>query len=446
MSQDLSLRTSPHYLDGVFWTLLGVPDVWAIVNSPMCLYEVLQEKGYAEHDWSQSLAGGQGVPRLYSTASLSGVGQLDLAPQSVVFDSLRTGIARQRPGMLLVTEMTPLKLVEDDLDAYAQVLTRELEVPARHVACNTYTRDALDGFEACLVALAAQVPVAGGLEPDTVAVIGHPWDRDQEDHRASVRTMEHLLADLGLHVAPTWPSGVPLKSLARAATARFLVALPLGWRAADLLAQRTGATVVRTGLPIGLGGTAAWLQQVGAATGREAQAQQAIEAGLHGAVPRLSHVVATVLTGKRVLVCAEPGLADGLRKFLTELGMEALGPMYRCRTLPGVQARLPDDPERPPVQHFDPSVRSVAELLEAEARIAPVDLVLGSSWERATAHHAGVPFLELGFPSLHHRPLTPAPFLGFDGALHLAGRIADALLVGRFEASLRRAAAARGAP
>ncbi len=197
--------------------------------------------------------------------------------------------------------------------------------------------------------------------------------------------------------------------------------------------------MIRTGLPLGLSATSQWLRVVGQATGREAAAEALIRDGLDRVVPRLAHPVARVLAGKRAVVCAEPALADGLRCFLGDVGVEVASIVYRCRSRAGVEGRLPPDPDRPPVRHWDPSARSLAAVMAEAARDDPVDLLIGSSWEREAALRAGVPFLEIGFPSVHWRPLVPSPRLGFEGALHLTQRMLQALLDARYWSGTRRA-------
>ncbi len=151
---------------------------------------------------------------------------------------LRAEVARgRRCGLLLVTEMTPLKMAEDDMEPVAASLSEVVGAPARYVGIETYSRDGLDALDRCLEAVALSVRVDRPTDPQSVAVIGHGMTRAQEDERADAAVLEDLLRGLGLRPCPTWFSGEPFDALGRAAGAGYLVALPSGLRAAEVLAR-----------------------------------------------------------------------------------------------------------------------------------------------------------------------------------------------------------------
>jgi len=316
----------------------------------------------------------------------------------------------------------------------AEEIAKRVRAPATVVKFFPLTRDALDGFSACLCALAESLPDAsckGGR--DSVGVIGHLLDRTEADQLANVQELESLLTALGVKVSAVWTSGQPLSRLAEAGSSRRLIALPLGEPAAARLAERSGASVLSAPLPIGLAGTSRWLRRIAARFDRKPQAERFIAARLEALVPLIGPMVSRVFAGRRVLVIAEPALAEGLSEYLEELGMEALGPLWRCRR----QDALPKSVRKraqPGPRLYDPSQESLQGFVDQALREGPVDLVIGSSLEREMLSGRGLPFLELGFPSFQYRPLVPSPDLGFSGALHLAHRLSLKLAEARPEA------------
>jgi nitrogenase molybdenum-iron protein alpha/beta subunit len=248
-------------------------------------------------------------------------------------------------------------------------------------------------------------------------------DRREPEHTANVAEIVRLLTSLGLEDPVVWTSGRRVAELHEAASCDFLIALPYGRAAAHALAERTGAQVLEAELPIGLEGTASWLRAVGEFVNRQKEAQEVIRKNLAEVVPRIAPMVPRVFARKRVAMVAEPALADGLCAYLQELGMEVVGPLYRCRDATAVGKQ--GERTSMNIRSFDPSVHTVTELV----RTAPhLDLMMGSSREHEVVVRRNVPFVELGFPSFHYRPLVDDPYVGFAGALHFAHRISMKLV------------------
>ncbi len=423
MNRDFSKRTSPNFLHGLGFTLLGVPDLWMVVDCPRCLAEIYQQSGFTEHAWRQTLMRLDGKDRLFST-DLTAANPDDKRLDEILprLEALARG--ESRPGLILVSESVPARIIGVDLVDYADRIAEATGVTCRAVQTLTLNRDGYDAFEASLVELASALPSPAESTLDgSVAIIGHFHDRDEEDHRADCTELRTLVEGLGARVSSIWTSGESTHEMARALCASLLVALPSGRRAARRIAERSGATVLETRLPVGLEGTANWLRQLGDALDREGAAEQLIERNLRKTTPILAPLVARELVGRRVALVAEASLAVALADYLRELGVEVIGPMLRQRRASSEHPKL----------GFDPSVGSLDALLDEASANEPVDLVIGSTWEREAVANRGLPFVELGFPSFHHRPLLPTPVLGFTGALHFVERLTMALADARFQ-------------
>jgi len=157
---------------------------------------------------------------------------------------------------------------------------------------------------------------------------------------------------------------------------------------------------------------------------------------LREVVPPIGPLVPRAIAGRRIGVVADPALAEALCSYLAELGAEVVPPLVRCRREESVAAAL-RGPRPGGVRPHDPSLDSLGAWVRAAGADGPLDLVVGSSRERELLKSSGVPFLELGYPSVHWRPLVAAPNLGFAGALHLAHRISNRLADTGFERMAR---------
>lgn len=265
--------------------------------------------------------------------------------------------------------------------------------------------DWLDGWAAALEALAGSLPLAqGDLRPGSVAVVGLMLDRREADRQADRDEVVRMLAALGLDVCATWPAFDGTAGMVGAGRAQTLLALPHGLEAARILAARTGAHVVATGLPIGLAGTAAWVRQVGQATGNATAAEAFVDAELDRIAPRLEWVVPHGLLHRRLLLGGDaPGVAAWAEAF-RELGCEIAGVRLSGGTLP--------------------ADCGLAVMDAVPAVPGAVDLCIGDRGCFADAARGGIPALERGFPCPGEHFLLPAPTLGFEG---LAGRVEAAV-------------------
>lgn len=228
-----------------------------------------------------------------------------------------------------------------------------------------------------------------------INLIGYVCDRLEADHLANLRILRELAAGLGLGVNAVFVGPGETRGLRRAWAAKYNVAFDYGVKAAESLAGRYAQKTVRVSYPIGLGGSTAFLRELGRATGRARAAEACIAAQLRQAVPPIQ-AVRGVCLGKRVGVCAESQKLPGLLEFLGDLGMK---PVW-------VQAK--DKPEAAPSRPED------------------VDLIVGSSVEKYR-YGRSVPVYEFTYPCFDRHCLTPEPDLGFEGAVRLANNLANLL-------------------
>ena len=85
---------------------------------------------------------------------------------------------------------------------------------------------------------------------------------------------------------------------------------------------------------------------------------------------------------------------------------------------------------RSPVR-WDQDLSEIREMWTRQAQDG-VSLVIGTSNERAAAQSLGVPFVEMGYPSLITHALYDSPWMGFNGVLWLANRLHNLLAEYRY--------------
>ena len=161
--------------------------------------------------------------------------------------------------------------------------------------------------------------------PRTVAVVGHLMDRNEGDHLANIAEMQRMLQSLSLETVSVWLSGQDCSDLRRVEEADIIVSLPYGRAAARRLAKRTGARLVETELPFGLPKTVRFMRDVGAAAGKDREAEAFIDAELSRVVPRLKWIIPQYFLNRRTGFMGDPYLLGGFRDIAEDLGMKVEG-------------------------------------------------------------------------------------------------------------------------
>ena len=237
-----------------------------------------------------------------------------------------------------------------------------------------------------------------------------------------------MVRALGLELDSVWLSGGSFSELQQATRSATLLAFPLGRKAAAHIADKTGAAVVEADVPFGLQKTAEWLRAVGAATGKQTQAEQLIERELERATRKLEWAVAHFFLGRRVAFCGQPDLLGGFVQLAGELGMEVLelsSPALRPAWLEPESLLSPQSGSAPIALDFDEPAQLQMERWFQPGGRRP-DLVIGNT-ELMQSLPSSVAGVELGFPSTTDHAYFDRPFLGFRGYLCFVQRMATAM-------------------
>lgn len=430
------LPVTPPFLDGLYLGINAVPDAWLVVDAPAGCYFKL-ERIALNHDLNSTLFHPLARHRIAQT----GIDYPDLVmgTEQKVRDIVRRVVQVASPPMVFLTETSVTQVTSNDLSGVAEDLARELERPVVFIRPDLFNGDYLDGYEAFLNVLAKQVrAMSGQLEPDVLAVVGYLFDRNEEDHHANTSEMKRMALAMGYREVVIWLDGSDIASLMRVGSAATLVALPCGQKAARLIAKQTGARVVELGLPVGISGTANWVRSLGRALGRDAAAEAFCRVELERLVPEADRIRESWLQDRRVAIAAEPELALGLLDFLSEMGMEVPLVVARSRR-EGRVGRLLEAASRLGV-HVEVLYDPTASGLRARLRsLGALDVVVGSSQERAAAWPTGAGFVEIGYPSFITHAFHPRPFVGFSGVRNLLTEIGNAIRAKEFSSAFKEA-------
>ncbi|MFO0759634.1 MAG: nitrogenase component 1 [Byssovorax sp.] len=426
---------------GLFLATNAIPDAYAMIDGPDCVFRKT-EWVHGKHDWRSTLLDGLGHHRVVNT--LMNAEQVIKNKGEELAARIRKVGALPGSALVLVCSMPHVMIIGLQYDKILRRLQPEVSPQLIEVPSRSLDGDWLDGYAEALAAIAENIDVRGARpDPEKVAVIGHLMDRTEEDQAANVREIERMLGALGLTPSSVWLSNRPYAHLAEAKDAGTLLAFPLGRRAAELLAARTGARVLPVEVPFGLGRSGRMLRAVGRALGREAEAERFIDAELRRLTPRLEWVVGHVFVGKRVAFSLPPELFGGAAQIAAELGMEPVlfASSASDRTL---DTDLAAELGAAPPALFAPSKAVLQQALGALVEAGELDLAVGDSDFCDQVIHR-VPCVEMGFPAHFDHALFERPSLGYRGWICLVDRLAQALSRGARTLEVQRSRAEQSA-
>jgi nitrogenase molybdenum-iron protein alpha/beta subunit len=408
------------YLVGVYLAVNAVSDACVIVDGPNC---VMPKADFiaGNHDLYSTLLSADGRHRVICT--MTNPLPQEPEPERKLL-ALLAGAREGGFGAALLTGLPFMKLAGIDYDGIAAAAGAG--VPAAGVPYKAFDSDWLDGYAEALDALVGALPPGKARRKKrSVALVGYLADRGERDHAANLAELKALLCLCGLELACVLPSGSDFASLSRALEAGVVAALPYGRKAAARLAARTGAKLVETGLPMGFSGTAAWLQALRRACGLRGPLPPAVLARSRAAAAAVSPLL-DALAHRRVLFAGDPYLFQAFASFAGDLRMRVTAAFLDSFPRPLKAAR-------PEVLHFAPESAEAPRALAGLRRYSRPELAVGNTFAATEGYAAGLPFVELGFPSYSHHCLADEPFLGFAGAAALAGRLLNGLKAGPYD-------------
>jgi len=407
------------YLMGYFLAANAVKDLCAVVDGANC---VMQKVDLLEgnHDLFCTLLSPDGRHRAVCTM----VNPLnpDKNPEKKLSALLRSLAAHGGYGAVTVTSLPFCRMAGMDYAGIAGAVQGKTPVAA--LPPMPPEADWLDGYADTLYTLARSLPLAGKKGRLKAAVVGYMFDRNEFDHLGNLKELKRLLGLAGLDLVSVWPSGGGCAELSRAGEAGLIISLPYGRKAARTLAARTGAKLLETGLPLGLGATSAWLAAARSAAGLKGPLPAALHAE-EAAAAALLRPALRLLQNRNIVFCGDPWLYGAVAAFAGELCSEVSAAFFNC-----APRQLGPAP-KPGALLFAPAPDDAAAALLALGRYRRPDLAVADSFAWQQGLTGGAPLAELGFPSYARHCLADEPFLGYAGAARLAARLVNALQGGR---------------
>lgn len=397
---------------GVMVAVNAISDAYGIIDGPGCsTYRSYMVHG--RHDWNSTMLSCTGYHRLqYAGVSAHTIaGDTEGMMREVVH---KTG-ALKHSGVVLITALPMCTITGPDYKRIAA----EIETPAFEIAERSIDGDWFEGFATALYALADGMELkGGGKNKRNVAIVGNFMDRCEGDHLGNLSEFKRMCAALGLNLVSIWPSGGSYKDLQEVRHAGTILSLPYARKAARRLAERLKSDLIETDVPFGLQATQDWMRAVAKPLGRSKEAEAFIDKELERVVPRLEWVIPYAFINKKLVFSGDPYLLNGIRGICEELGMRLSG-AYLTGRKPADAADLPNAFYEPRITQFKEGWAKHLANGEADILIANTDAL--------SITKPDIPWLEFGFPSIWTHSLAEEPFLGFNGFLTFAGRLAKAM-------------------
>lgn len=403
------------------WTYEGPPHVGAmrIATAMAGVHYVLhapQGDTYADLLFTMIERDAKRPPVTYTTFQARDLG----ADTAELFkNAAREAYERFRPEALLVGASCTAELIQDDPGGLARALG--LPIPVVPLELPAYQRKenwgAAETFYQLVRALAGPSapppgtprPARDPAAPPSCNLLG-PTALGFR-HRDDVTEVRRLLDRLGIEVAVVAPLGAWPSDIARLGEADFNVVLypEIAGQAARWLGRTFGQPAVTT-VPIGIGATRAFIEEIAALAGVDPAPALA---GEPSRLPWYSRSVdSTYLTGKRVFVFGDATHAIAAARIAAEeLGFEVVGL--------GTYSRELARDVRAAAQSYGIEALITDDYLEVEAKVAELEpeLVLGTQMERHIAKRLGIPCAVISAPvHVQDFPARYSPQMGFEGA------------------------------
>jgi nitrogenase molybdenum-iron protein alpha/beta subunit len=418
--RDFSARHVVSYSVGVYLAVNAVRDLFLVVDGPDCVYNRTQYL-QGNHDYLSTLTSVGGFHRVINTAL--DPARVLVSREKELGDLLVQVSGETEVGAALITSLPLASVLSIDYDRLCAQARRSTAKPVLHVPGKSLSDDWLGGYAETLDVLAGNISLEGA-DPaeEKLAVVGHLFDRNEQDCLGNVRELKRLLRLLDLEPVAVWPDGGDFDDLRRIKDAGTILSLPYGRQAARTLAGRLDARLVELELPFGLRASESWMRQVAAAFGREEQAKAVIAAELEKVLPSLEWVVPFLFQERRFGYIGDPHLLPGFLDMV-----EMFGGSTAFAVVTNFEHHLAgfDPAARAAKVLIEPRMEELLEFLESSLEAPGVDCLVTNSTCIEAARPDRHAVVEFGFPSYNRHALYDRPSLGFNGFLAFADTLAN---------------------
>ncbi len=296
-------------LTGIIWLHRKIQDAFfLVVGSRTCAHLIQSAAGvmiFAE-------------PR-FATAIIDERDLAGIADANEELDRVVRRLLERRPDirMLFLVGSCPSEVIKLDLSRAAERLTREFlpQVRVLNYSGSGIETTFTQGEDACLAALAPQLPAAGANDPASLLVVGCLPDVVEDQ-------FARMFSAMGLPQVEFFPPRSSRSLPAIGPNTRFLLAQPFLTDTARALELR-GARRIAAPFPFGVEGTTAWLQAAAETFAISADAFEQATLGARERATRALQRYRERLQDKRIFFFPDSQLEIPLARFLSrELGMQ----------------------------------------------------------------------------------------------------------------------------
>ncbi|MFP4656650.1 MAG: nitrogenase component 1 [Candidatus Woesearchaeota archaeon] len=390
------MKRNHTFLTGMYMAVNAISDAFLIMDGPDCAYKKIElfEKN---HDFMTKIFKRDGRHKI--SATVTDVNHVIDERHDQIIDSILNVASCEDSGVVFISSEPMVALTGVDYDMLADEAQKSTEKKIIPIPYQSLDKDWLDGYSYVLERIAERIDFPStDRKKDKVAVIGHLFDRNEGDNLGNVREIERMLKAISLDPCSIWLSGSRYDKLAKAAEAEYIIKMPYSGRAADIIAERTGAKIIDVGIPFGFENTSQWLRIVATTVGRESEAEAFINNELKAIMPLMEWLVPVYFQGKRIAFAGDPHFASAFVRAFSEL---------------------------------DSVVTEIIAYSTSDRKLIDVDVpVFYENDEYQRSHHTDyfvgcynsremsggrVPFIEFGFPSHNTHFFSEEPYLGLIG-------------------------------
>lgn len=404
------LSATPTYETGVFLALNAIPNAIAVMNSPRCsFYRSL--KLALVHDLRSTIYRSTGRHRIITSEWL---GYEDVMGDEKQFSrALAQALELSGDDWLFAFQNISSCVAGFDIHGVTKELAERAGRDVIVIDGPKLSRDWLGGYAEVASALGRRVVAAGG-RPVPIAIAGQLLGRNEHDELENVRELRRMLDALGWSEAPVLLSGDRLGQ--QPIAPEIVVEHPY----AALPGSAPGTRVRPSSLPIGISATTAWLEAIGAVSGRLEQARAFADRELRELLPDLKWLVLEHFAGKQAVVVGDPHFASAVAAALHELGVSVSARFYLARA----SSEASED------ACWDPTPEMVEHRMRELVREGAVDVVVGSDLFASLDVMKGLAQVTCGFPSYTRHAMFASPTYGYRGVRWMANELFGALTRG----------------
>lgn len=405
------MKRNHTFLTGMYMAINAMQRAYLLMDGPDCAYKKV-ELFDRNHDFLSNMFSREGKHKISSTVTdVNHV--IDERHDKIVDEILKISSVDDAQAVFLSSEPM-VALTGVDYDMLASTAQKKTEKDIISIPYQSLDKDWLDGYSFVMESIAKHLELRSDKKKEnTVAVVGFLFDRNEGDNIGNIDELHRVLGLLSLDVSSIWFSGSDFAGLKAIEEASYIIKMPYGGSAADIIAEKTGAEVITVGIPFGIRGTQDWIKTIAAKVGKEKDAEELIEQEMSSVMPLLEWIVPNYIQGKKVAFAGDPYIAKAFIDAMDDVDAEVSDVVLYST----VDRKI--------------SIDSVGVYYETDAvqDLRDIDLAVGHHDSRyIIGPQSREAFIEFGFPSHTTHFFSVEPYMGYKGFVLFLNRVINSIL------------------